>query len=84
MASETSQKVTAGSMRAQYALLLSSAAGILLFTLFNSVGAVGGDFSLDFVAAAPSTYHQAGPGEGNETSAGALEFDARAIGILGE
>jgi len=39
----------------------------------------GGDFQLDFIAAADQTYVHAGPGEGNETSSGSLQFDSREI-----
>ena len=40
--------------------------------------ASGGDFSLDFIAAAPQTYnHLTTPAV--ETSAGSLQYDARAI-----
>ncbi len=60
------------------ALLLVAVAIALPRLLSTSVKAVGGDFSLDFIAAAPDDYdHTTSPAQ--ELISGELEFDARAI-----
>lgn len=61
------------------ALLLAAAAAVASVVALRPVRADGGDFRLDFIAAAPETYVHQGPGEGNETGPGALQFDARDI-----
>ncbi|MDZ4277975.1 MAG: hypothetical protein U1B78_02430, partial [Dehalococcoidia bacterium] len=63
------------------ALLLAGLASALVIVLpgrlSSSAQADGGDFSLDFIAAAPETYVHQGPSEGDETSPGGLQFDHR-------
>jgi hypothetical protein len=61
------------------AALLVALAVVVPVSLTATTRADGGDFSLDFIAAAPETYVHQGAGEGNETSAGALQYDARDI-----
>jgi hypothetical protein len=61
------------------ALILVAGIAVLALFVGRSVRAGGGDFHLDFIAAAPETYVHQGAGEGNEVAPGALQFDDREI-----
>jgi len=61
------------------AIAAAAVAAILPVVQNTAARADGGDFMLDFIAAAPETYVHQGAGEGNETGTGALQFDSRDI-----
>ncbi len=71
------------SRRGRAGLVTALAAGSFLagafvvtlpFLLLVTASAASGDFSLDFVAAKATAYVHQGVGEGNETSANALQY----------